>query len=248
MEKARVTAVLRSIGLNKNEVKIFLDLVKQVSSSALEISKRVEIHRSNVYDSLRVLMEKGFVNERIENNKKVFQVVDPEKLRDYILQRGREIESIIPDLQKISTSRGGLEDVSISHGVFAFRSALKGLLDFEKPISVFGIPKGTGDLLGVGFLKNFHDERVNKGIFMRHIYNREAYDRISALKDMRLAEFKHLAKKYDSNVTTMICGNRVVIVVFGDNLSVIIIIISSEDVAESYSNYFDILWVHAKSD
>ena len=78
---SQINDILRSIGLNKNEVKIFLDLIKKNSSSALEISKRTEIHRSNVYDSLRVLMEKGFVGELTGNKKKIFQALDPLRIK-----------------------------------------------------------------------------------------------------------------------------------------------------------------------
>lgn len=239
----RIENVLRSIGLNKNEVKIFLDLIKKGPSSALEVSKRTEVHRSNVYDSLRILEEKGFVDERIENKKKLFHAINPEKLKDYALQKEREVESIIGDLKNISSKEDKKSDVSISYGVFAFRNALNDLLKLNSPISVYGIPEGSGDLLGESFLKNFHSERIDRGINMKHIYNRRAFDKISRHRKIKFAEFRHLAKKYDSNTTTMICGDMVVMVIFGDNLAVIVI--SNEEVAKSYNNYFEILWSHS---
>ncbi|MFZ5954792.1 MAG: helix-turn-helix domain-containing protein, partial [Nanoarchaeota archaeon] len=41
--KDKVSEVLKSIGLNKNEIEIYIDLIGHKSSTALEISKRTKI-------------------------------------------------------------------------------------------------------------------------------------------------------------------------------------------------------------
>jgi|APSaa5957512576_1039674.scaffolds.fasta_scaffold00952_6 sugar-specific transcriptional regulator TrmB len=242
----RIIGVLKSIGLNKNEVKIFMDLIKKDSSSALDISKRTEIHRSNVYDSLRILMEKGFVSERTEGKKKLFQALDPIRIKEYVVQKGREIDSIMPELQQYSARRVNRGNVSISQGVFAFRSVLMGLLEDEKPITIYGIPKGLREKLGEGFLEDFHSKRIEKGISIRNIYARDAFDdNVVALGEKDRVEVRYEQRQNQFNVATIICGDKVFIIVFGDIVS--IIEIDAEEVAESYRSYFEILWGYSRA-
>tara|TARA_Y100000296_G_scaffold84834_1_gene119224 strand:+ start:10164 stop:10352 length:189 start_codon:yes stop_codon:yes gene_type:complete len=62
MEENKVIGVLESIGFSKNEISIYLDLIRIGKSFAGDISKRTEIHRSNTYDILEKLLEKGIVD------------------------------------------------------------------------------------------------------------------------------------------------------------------------------------------
>lgn len=240
----RITAILKSIGLNKNEVKIYLDLIRQEYSTALEISRRTGIHRSNTYDSIGTLIEKGFVNERMEGAKKVFQAVDPIKIREYLGQKQQDLESIIPFLRQFSSSGERSESVSLSKGLFALKSILMGLLAFDSPIEVYGISKVYLETLGSGFLNEFHNQRQGRNISIRKIYNMEAYFEDSPWINSDGAQIRHLSKKYDSLATTHICADKVVIVVFGK--IPFIIEINSSEIAESYRTYFEILWNHSR--
>jgi predicted transcriptional regulator len=244
----KIIEILRSIGLNKNEVKIFLDLMKRDSSSALEISKRTEIHRSNVYDSLRVLMEKGFVSELTDGKKKLFQALDPSRIKEYILQKEREIDSIIPNLRQISARKVSRGNVLIHQGVFALRGILMKLLDLGEEIVIYGISEGLRETLGYGFLEEFHDNRVQKGVMIRNIYTKEAFgDDVVKLGNKDLIEVRWYKQRENrSNVFNIVCGEKVFIVVFGDVIS--IIEISAREVADFYRIYFEILWGYARRD
>jgi sugar-specific transcriptional regulator TrmB len=243
--KEKISETLKSIGLSKNETKVYLDLIQNNQSSALEISKRTKIHRPNTYDALRTLSEKGFAQQIPNGNKRAFKALDPKKITDYILHKKQEVDSIIPHLVEFSKSSNHKEEITISKGLFALRNAILGLLECKDGICVYGIPQNSNEILGDGFLKDFHKRRLKEKIFMKHIYNQEANDRISELNRLKFTEAKHLAKKYDSHVTTNVCKDRVVIIIFSDPVSVIEI--KSKDIAQTYLNYFDILWNHAKS-
>lgn len=239
----KITEVLSSIGLNRTEIKIYLDLVTHNISSALEISNRTKIYRANTYDTLRRLIEKGFVKEALRENKKVFQSIGPERIKDYIKQKEQEIDSIIPKIKEISNNDTKKENISMTRGVFALREALLGLLELNQPINVLGIPINAIEKLGEGFLKDFHKQRIKKKILMRHVYNQNAAQRIKELNSMEFTQAKHLSKKYDSFVATNICGDKLVMFVFNDPISVIEI--KNKDLADAYNKYFEILWTHA---
>ena len=241
----KITQVFKSIGLNKNEIKVYLDLVKNEISSALDISRRIKIHRPNTYDALRTLIEKGFVKETVDGKRKLFSPVNPKKITEYVLQKKQEVDSIIPYLVNFSENNGSEESVFISKGVFALRNALLSLLESGNQIDVYGIPINAVEILGGGFLSDFHRRRINKKIFMRHIYNKEAIDRIGDLNKLEHTEARHLASKYDSHVSTNICGDCVIIIIFSNPISVIEI--KSREIAKTYSKYFELLWHHART-
>jgi len=239
----KVTEVLNSIGLNRTEIRVYLDLVMHDVSSALDISKRTKIYRANIYDTLRRLIEKGFVKESLKDNKKVFRAIEPEKIKDYIKQKEKEIDSIIPKIKEISSIETKKEEISMTRGIFAFREALLSLLELNQPINAFGIPVDAIEKLGEGFLKEFHKQRIKRKILMRHIYNQNAVQRIKELNSMEFTQARHLSKKYDSFVATNICGDRVVMFLFNEPVSVIEI--KNKDLADAYNNYFEILWSNA---
>ena len=236
--------ILRSLGLNKNESNIFLDLIVHRPSSPLEISKRTHIHRSNVYDSLRTLSERGFIKEIVEDGKKIFKAVHPRKIKEYLIQKGQELDILIPDLISASSDGSGESNIFLSQGVFAFRNAMMDLLKLGQPINTYGLPEGFENVLGKGFLDEFNRKRVKHKILHKYIHCLEKSGIAAASNKHNYLEVRNLSKKYNSLVNTNICGDRVVIVLFGEIISIIEII--NQDVANSFQKYFQILWSHAR--
>ena len=244
----KVYEVLKSIGLSKNEIKIYLDLIKNNNScsSALEISKRTKIHRSNTYDSLRKLVEKGFVKNVVGEDKKLFKALDPKKIREYIEQKKSEFDSILPNLKRFSNHPSNNEDVCFSKGSFSLREAVLNLLELDSPILTYGASEKMIGCFGEPFLDSFHKKRLEKKVEMKHIYNEDAIERIKTLNNKKLTEARYLPHKYDANACTTVCGDRVLFFIFSEPLYVITII--NPDIANAYKKYFEILWNKAKKD
>ena len=242
--KEKLEEILLSLGLHKNEILVYLDLVENGTSSALEIARRTRIHRSNTYDSIRKLISKGFVKENIENQKKTFNSVELEKISDYIKQKEQEFNVILPQLQDFSSNKCEKGNISIGEGVFAARTAALELLELNQPIFTYGASRETLESFGEGFLKDFHKERVKRKIMMSHIYNKNAIERVKFLNKLKFTEAKCLPEKYDTLVCTTICGNTVLFLIFSKPLMVMKII--NFEVAKAYKNYFNLMWQNAK--
>ncbi len=244
MEQEKIEQLLKSIGLNKNGVKVYVDLVKSGPSSALNISKRTKIHRSNTYDVLHGLIEKRFVKEENYNKKRLFNSMEPEKIKDYLKQKEKEIDLVILQLKTLSSDNHSEAEISITKEAFAAREMLLDLLKIEQPINIYGAPSNAPEIFGNGFIEDFHRKRIRKKITMKHIYNQNAKERIKELNRMPFTEAKHLGKKYDTHVSTNICGDVVVLIIFSNPVSVIKI--KNKEIAETYKNYFELLWNKAK--
>ncbi|HJX50803.1 MAG TPA: helix-turn-helix domain-containing protein, partial [Candidatus Nanoarchaeia archaeon] len=231
-----------SIGLGKNEAKVYLALLRKEASSVLEISKITKIHRSNIYDSLNNLINHGLVYEVNSDGRKLFYSRPLKSLLDYVKHKEIELEEIINNFEVLNPIE---RKVGLSKGKFALKQALMSLLEPGKPIVVYGIPNSAIETIGP-ILKEFHKERIKRKIPMRHIYNQNAQERIKQLNKMKYTEAKHLSEKYDSLVSTNLAGDKVILIIWDKELSVIEI--TDKNIAESYKNYSEILWSKARAD
>ncbi len=239
MEEIEIHKALEAVGLSKNEVTVYLDLLRAGKSSAMEISKRAQLHRSNTYDILEKLLEKGIVDESIEDDKMFFCPIDPKDLLDYARQKESKLKEIIPELEKFHNKTVEESRVYISKGLNSVKNLLNHLLEVNKPVFIYGTPKEATEILG-GFIEDWNKTRIEKKISLKHIYGTDSMKRIKELNEMNFTEARFLPESFNSKVSTNICGNKVVIVLWDIPISAIVI--ESESVAESYRKKFDILW------
>ena len=230
----RITEVLKSIGLNKSEIEVYLDLAKYNASSALEISNRTKIHRPNVYDALRRLIGRSFVKEVIVNKRKAFEVSDPDKILNYVKHQEREVNLIVPKIREMITEDFEKEDISIDTGILNLRRCLMKMLDSKKTIYAWAIPTKAIAKFGHGFsnLKDFHVNRMKKRIDMKLIYSRN----VDSIKNIGYCDTKHFSRSYEHLVSTILCDDTVLIVIFTEPIS--IVRIKNKEIANSYYKYF----------
>lgn len=237
--------MLTSLGFGKNEADIYLTLIANPHSSALEISRLAKIHRSNTYDSLRQLIDKGFVKKSVDEDRSIFTAMPPETIVEYIHQKEKDFEAMLPRLKDMGSPQNEDEEISISHGRMALRTVTEELLTKKEPILVYGASKETITNLGEGYLEGFHKRRISKKISMKHIYNTSVKERMKYLKKLPYTEARALPKKYDTNVCTTICDDSVYFFLF--STPILVISIKNKSIAETYKRYFDLLWKRAES-
>jgi sugar-specific transcriptional regulator TrmB len=240
MEK--IIDFLYLIGFGKNEALVYETLLEIGTSSVHDISNRTKLYRSNIYDSLKKLLDKGLVFE-INSPTKLFSARPIESLRDYLKFREAELDELIKSFEFKSKNNNIENKFKVSKGVFALREAINNLLNYNETIKVYGIPVKAPEIIGP-MLKKFHNTRIRKKILMLHIYNALAIDRVNFLNKMKFTEARILPEKFDSNATTCVCGNKVVIFLWEKDITVIEM--EDSEISKTYKNYFEILWKKAK--
>lgn len=232
MEKDILLA-LESIGLNRNEAIVYLDLIKAGNSSAVEISKRTGIHRPNVYDSVAKLIKKGLIKESTESDKKLFSAMGSASLLSYVRQKEFELQKVLHLIDDVDVTDGNIGSYSM---------VISGLNEIEKQfheligndeILVYGMPSELG-----GFRIMF--DRLmkkcgNAGTKIRIIYS-------SPVGTNRLNS-RFLATKFDSKMTTFISGTKVLLFFWNSDS---VVLINDRSISGSYRAYFDKLWENAK--
>ena len=236
--------VLEKLGLSKNEAKVYLALLGLGASSVGKIADEARIHRTNVYDAIERLLEKGLVSYINKDDKtKVFDAASPDKLMCLIDEKKSLLESAMPTLKIRKEMTEKKSQACIYEGVAAFTRILENFLSYNEPILVYGIPKQAPELMR-HFIAGFHKRRIPKKIKMTHIYNLNAEDRIKYLNSLPYTQAKYLPQELDSQVSTNICGDEVVFVVWTE--PVMVIQLKNKIIAETYKRYFNVLWKAAK--
>jgi len=234
---------LIDIGLSPNEAKIYLSLLSIGISTVTSISDDSKLHRANVYDSLKKLIDKGLVSHIKRDNSTYYEATNPQSLLRLIKEKENKIIGILPQLllsKKLATSKG---EANVYEGISALMNMLYELLNYDEEILVYGIPRNAPELMNTK-IPHFHVERLKRKISMKHIYNHDAGDRIKILNEMPLTFAKYLPEKFESQVSTNVCGEEVIIVLWSK--PVISVRIKSKLIADSYKKYFSLLWKAAK--
>ncbi|MBC8434890.1 hypothetical protein H8D91_00100 [archaeon] len=236
---------LAAIGLSKNEIKTYIALVKFGQSSALENSKNTGIHRSNSYDSLKSLVEKGFVSQVVDGSRMVFIAREPEVLKDYQKQQEKELELAVKELNELSSHLDAKEGVLISTGLFSVKEIFNTCIFCESPVEVYGITKKVVDQLGEGYFKELKKNSIKNKVYFKVIGNFYDEKLFESVQKQDFCEVKHLPEKFDGEVVTSICGGKVILFVFSE--LPLVIEIKNQTVYNSYKKYFEILWRRARS-
>ncbi len=235
---------LQNLGLLESESKVYLALVKLGSSSTGKIAKETKLNRVSVYKALENLSRKGLVNHVIKSNRKYFEAVNPEILKNLIEEKKKQLENInkqIPILKELFKSKKKEIESNIYEGFKGAKSLweswLKELNKGDEWL-ILGAPK-SAEVFG-GYFKEFNKRRHKKGINMRLIYNENAKGLIEVRKKQPLTKIKIMSEEYITPASIEIIKDKVAIVLYQPQM--ILFVINSKEIAYSFKQYFELLW------
>lgn len=231
---------LCSLGINKNDAKIFIAINELGLCTTTEIAKKTKIHRSNVYDGVQSLIDKGLISYILKGTTKYFQSNKPQSILDMLKEKEEIAKAIIPRIELLQNMGNELSQVSMQEGLTAAKRALDGFLDRDNTkILIMGVPSDASKLLGP-FLPGFHRRRIEQKIVMKHIYNTDVNERIKILSKMPYTEARVLPSKYDIPLSIIIADDEVVLIKWDKNA--VVITLKNESIVEAYTTYFNYMW------
>ena len=238
-------SILKEVGLTDNEIKVYMVLLKTDSALASEIAIKTNINRTNTYDVLESLVEKGIVSYVIKANRKYFMATDPNRLLAYLKEREsklreqeKEIEKLIPSLLSMKAKTKEKIKVEIYRGKEGLKTIFEDILKEKKEYWALGYTGFASNVLPYYFY-HWHKRRVKTGIKRRLIAGPER--RGTKPIKLPLTKVKYLPKHYHSPTSTMIYGDKIWIFlpIGTEHVSVLI---ENKEINESYRSYFEVLW------
>ncbi len=240
---------LEQAGLSGNEAKIYLSLLELGSAMAGEITKKSGVNRTNVYDALERLIGKGLVSYVIQSNRKYFEATLPDRIIKYLDEKENElkrkkklIHSILPELELKRKLSKEPQEATIYKGKKGIKSIAEDVLKTKKELLTFGAEGKFVDVF-THYAQQWHIRRKKLNIPVKIIYNERIRHKKSKAK-FPILKMRFNAHLYDTPATTWVYGNKVAIVVWSDQP--IATLIRSKEVADSYKQFFDILWKDSK--
>src|SRR3989344_1355749 len=134
-----LSTALKELGLSEAESAVYLALLKLGSSPVSAIKEESQVHRTNIYDLLERLLNKGLVNYVIKNNVKYYNTAEPTKLLDYIKEKENIVQNILPSLEQLSHFRKEDMKIEVYKGVEGVKTVLNDVLRIGKDYVIFGI-------------------------------------------------------------------------------------------------------------
>jgi sugar-specific transcriptional regulator TrmB len=240
---------LRNLGLSGNETKIYLFLLRHGEKTTGPIIKETGIANSRVYESLNALIEKGLVTYKRKKRGKYFRAANPSKLLENEEEKLKKIESLIPSLKAMRSKEEEKTDVAIYEGFEGFKTAFKKIIDDcprEKTIHILGFseqPFATESLRV--FISNMNIKSAQKKQKLRILMDNSAKETLGKdRKKEKYAEVKYMPKGYISPAAIDIFEDYVYIFLWEEYPFVFMI--KNKRIAESFRQYFEILWKIAK--
>ncbi|MBS3083815.1 hypothetical protein J4423_03355 [Candidatus Pacearchaeota archaeon] len=227
---------LKEAGLTGNEDLVYTALVELGSSLAGKISRKTGLHRRTVYDVTETLIQKGLVSYILENNRRVFTAVDPQRILDSIDQKKNMLIPFIEGLKmKFNTTRRK-EQTNFYRGKNGLKMVFESQLDYPE-ILILGATREAYNAMPYYF-KWFNERRKEKKVKIRVITSDKS------IQPKILAETRYLSEKYSNPMVINIYGDSVAMILWGKKPFALVV--QQEEFAIGYKKYFELLWKIAK--
>ncbi|MEI7579565.1 MAG: helix-turn-helix domain-containing protein [bacterium] len=126
-------------GLSEHEAKIYYALLKFGDAGASALAKRTEIGRTNVYDYLTSLINKGLVTEMEKNSRRYFTAEDPKLLEEIVNEQVRKSKDAANSIGRLMT---GLTEMYYSNTSKPIVKVFSGLNGYDAVYKkIFNITK-----------------------------------------------------------------------------------------------------------
>jgi len=229
---------LTEIGLTKSEATIYYAVLKLGTCSVKNISKECGFHRTNIYDILEQLKEKGLISFSKEGKVMRYSPSDPNNLYEFLREKKEILDKVFPELDSFYNTNSEEIKVEVYKGAEGMKSAWRDMIKDKKPLYGFGIKGQLREKLPLFAQQWLRDAKSNKipyyGIYTKRKDNPSYY-----------TEIRYVSEELSSPVATFIYGDKININIWDPDL--VAIVIKSKLVASMYKKHFDLLWKIAKN-
>lgn len=230
---------LNQAGLTDNESKIYLALIDLGPSLAGQIARKTGLHRRTIYDTIEMLIQKGLIGYIKENNRKLFQASNPDRLLEIIKEKQNLLSPIVESLNQKYNLTKEKEETNFYKGKEGLKTIFEDQLN-SKEILILGASPLAYETL------QFYFKWYDKARKQKHIKSRIIATSKSIKKsNIPLAEIKYLPEKYANPVAVNIYNDKTAIILWASEP--IAILIKNKEIASAYKTYFELMWKIAKS-
>jgi len=228
------TTALKELGFKDTEIKVYLALLALKSSSVTKISEKAEIDRTQTYDVLEKLINKGLASFILRNNVKYYQPNDPSIILNELKKKQESFLKLLPFLESMYKEPKEDTKVEVFKGKDGLKAIFNDILKQGKEQRMIGGFKEF-ETIAPYITKHFLDAMEKNKIPEKVLYTKG-----EKILKIKTGKYRILPKEYLSPVNTTFYSDKIVFVIFKSPLFLIRIV--NKELANSYRKYFDLLW------
>lgn len=235
---------LRHFGLHKSEIKIYLYLLENGLSTPPAIAKGTGIARTNCYNILRELKEKGLLIEQEQQKRKAYLAADPDALSRSLDEKRELVNRMLPDLRGLYTVQKNKPKIKFYEGFEQVKQVYwMALSTKNKKIVGLGSTKELADL-DPFFFHRYIQEMKARGIVLQDILSHDSgIETAPATRRIMgaLYDAKVLSQKYQELPTDMLFWDDTIALITLRE-PIFATILTSSLLAKTFHIIFSILW------
>ena len=244
----KMQEILQQIGYLKSEASVYAALLELGQSTAGIIAKKSNLNRVSVYKALDKLIKDGLASYTIQANRKTFKAANPAKIKDILEERKNQIldfEKQIPSIIQQYKDKKEKVQSDIYEGIKGLKTLAERFLKESKPNDewlVLGAPK-KAEILG-GYYQDLNERRAKKDVMLKIVYNKDAKSLYETRKKQPLTEVRIMQENLITPSSIEVLGDKVAIILYSP--TIICFSIENQKVADSFKQYFDLIWKNSK--
>lgn len=234
--------ILKEVGLNDREIKVYLTTLELGQSTVLPISKKSGIKRTYCYDILDDLKKKSLVTYFEKNNRRRYVAEDPKKIEEMLKTRLRSFSDILPELRSIYNQSGEKPKVRYFEGKGGVIQVYQELAK-SKRFDAIAFPQDIYQNLGQDF------EALSKKMLSDKIKVRELVT-IEGAKAEYILHYKKpfqearlLPKEIKISTDMIIYENKLAMISYEGDIHAVVI--ESSSIVDTQKALFEIIWAGA---
>lgn len=247
-----IISIAHELGCNKAESETFASLARFPDGiTVLELSRELNLPRPTVYSHLERLMEIGIAKKGIRENTSLLYPESADILQQILdekiatLKRSREtIGSSFAQVKAVGRFK---PKFFVYEGKHAYSQVWRDILRTKEEAYWIWPIKDMLQTMSTDKLKEFHQERIKKGIWMNVLWPEKSKLNIatspflmSADEKESLRRVKILPKGFDQDTGYGIYGNKVAFISSGsENYA---FVIESKELSQTLRKQFDFFW------
>lgn len=234
-------SLLRSIGLNESEAKVYLTNLELGPSPAHILVKRSGFSRPATYQAIDMLLEKGLMTSVLRGKRNVYIAESPDRLMGVGQLQVKNLQSKVDDLQSVLDSlklmqRGDRPVMRFVEGLDGLKIILQDLADTR--------PESTMEITNVDALRKIFSVEELKSV-QGILSDFKATGRALLAGDVQFVRKGVEARILKGNPFNfagdfIAYGNKLAIVSYKEKL--IGVVIESQVIADTFRVLFDLAW------
>lgn len=246
--------MLLQAGLTEGETRVYLALLRQGPMTKAPLVRAAKISSSKVYEVAERLASKGLLSTVVRNGVQTFSAAPPTRIKEYMTRKQRDIQqaeedidSILPKLLALTRTPLETPVVDVLSGWEGMSAAYDQVIATAAPgatVLVIGASSGTDEQRTERFFTTYGKIASKKKLRIRVIFNRSAKEYASRIETGlgQRYEKRFLFERTPTEITVL--GDTTLITLF--HAESMVIRIRSKGAADTFRQYFKVLWEKAE--